>query len=207
MQGGPPMCAATSQGPARVSTSTREASRSTRRRLADGPHTVRMEAVDAAGNVGAVERRIQVDNTPPARPAGLTLEGGKGWRSANDFAVTWLPVTDSFAPVVAAHYSICALQGARACTEGSASGENIHRLAGLAVPGPGEYELRVWLEDGAGNRDAERNAGPLRLRFDDTAPALAFEPQDERDPTRVSVVAARSRFRAGWRHGRDTQGR
>src|SRR5947208_12415875 len=56
--------------------------------LADGPHEVRVEAVDAAGNGAGATRTILTDNTAPAR-VNPTVIGGEDWRRSNDFAVRW----------------------------------------------------------------------------------------------------------------------
>jgi hypothetical protein len=157
--------------------------------VSDGPHTMRVEAVDAAGNVAALERRIDVDNTPPGKAAGPTVEGGDQWRSANDFAVRWGNPGGQVAPIVRVHYRICPLSGGP-CTDASEAGEGIERIAGLAVSGPGEYTLRLWLEDAAGNRDADRASDLVYLRFDDEAPVGLFEPPDPERPTRVAVAVA-----------------
>ncbi len=152
--------------------------------LADGTHQMRVEAVDAAGNVGSVTHDIHVDNHAPAKPSALALEGGEGWRAVNDFTVRWANPTGQVSPIVRARYRLCA---AASCSEGSRDGEDILSLP-LQVPAPGEYTLRVWLEDAAGNHDAERASDPISLRFDDEAPTAAFEPSDGSDP--LTVVAS-----------------
>ena len=70
--------------------------------------------------------------------------------------------------------AVPALRRGSSCTEGSRDGEDIQSLP-LQVPAPGEYTLRVWLEDAAGNHDAERASDPVSLRFDDEAPTAVFE--------------------------------
>jgi hypothetical protein len=152
--------------------------------LADGKHQMRVEAVDAAGNVGSVTHDIQVDNHAPAKPSALALERGEGWRAVNDFTVRWANPPGQVSPIVRARYRLCA---ASSCSEGSRDGEDILSLP-LQVTAPGEYTLRVWLEDAAGNHDAERASDPISLRFDDEAPTAAFEPSDASDP--LTVVAS-----------------
>ena len=49
--------------------------------LSDGTHRMRVEGVDAAGNVGGVTHDIHVDNHAPAKPNAMALEGGEGWRA------------------------------------------------------------------------------------------------------------------------------
>src|SRR5919206_3669359 len=119
-------------------------------------------------------------HVPPAAQIGdLRLEGEQGWRSVNRFSVAWRNPSDGGAPLAAAHYTLCPVGGG-ACVEGAQAGAGIDTL-GLAVPAPGEYRLRVWLEDAAGNADPHRAAPPVALRFDDEAPTAAFDALDAAD--------------------------
>ena len=52
----------------------------------------------------------------------------------------------------------------------------IARIADLAVPGPGEWQARVWREDAAANRQPENASVPVTMRFDPEPPQLGFEP-------------------------------
>lgn len=155
----------------------------------DGPHTLTITAVDAAGNPVKVDRRILIDNTPPAPPVALSSDGGYGWRRANSFSVRWQdPPDDGGAPVAGAVYEICPAAGG-ACVGGERDAAGITSLEGLSVPGPGDWLLRVWLRDAAGNADRRTAADPIDLRLDDEAPQAAFLPQDPNDPTHVAVQA------------------
>lgn len=138
--------------------------------LADGAHALRVEAVDAAGNVAGVERTLAVDNNAPAPPTAVTVVGGEDWRAANGFTVEYRVPDGQAAPVVRAHWRLC-LQGG-ACAIGSQDDSDA-RLTGLAVPEPGDYTLRLWLEDAAGNANGEALSDPVHLRFDDRAPGRA----------------------------------
>lgn len=155
----------------------------------DGKHRLTLEAIDTGGNPTAVERDILVDNSPPAPPQELTLAGGEGWRAENDFDLSWTnPVETGVAPIAGAEYELCPTGGGR-CTRGSRSGKDLTGIDDLKLPGAGEYGLKLWLRDAAGNHDARTAAPSLRLRFDDSAPDLAFEPADPSDPTQLSVRA------------------
>ena len=156
--------------------------------LADGAHSVRVEAIDAAGNLAAIDRDILVDNSPPAKATRLAVEGGEGWRSTDDFTVRWANPAGQVAPIAAAHYELCG--AAASCIRGVAAGTSIDGLAHLTVPAPGEYSLRVWLEDAAGNNDPDRASDAVTLRFDDEAPSVAFEQPDPAHPTRVAAAIA-----------------
>jgi hypothetical protein len=179
--------------------------------LSDGPHELRVEAIDAAGNVGSTARSIRVDNTPPPR-VNAHAEGGEGWRTTNGFDIRWPGPGGQAAPVTAAHYRLCSVGANPRCEAGSRSGVAIDRLAGVAVPGAGDYELRVWLEDEAGNSDSALASDPVHLRFDDRPPNAAFEPLDDGDPLKIDVQASDADSgiatgtielrRAGWRQWR-----
>ena len=51
------------------------------RTLADGRHTLSIQAIDSAQNSATVSRAIAVDNTPPGSPQALAVAGGNGWRA------------------------------------------------------------------------------------------------------------------------------
>jgi hypothetical protein len=156
----------------------------------DGVHRFSFEAVDAGGNVNRVERDVAIDNTPPPQPVDLTLAGGEGWRAENDFDLSWKnPVEKNQAPIAGVEWQLCPSTGA-SCTRGSKSGQNLEKVENLEVPTPGEYELKLWLRDSAGNNDVRTAAAPLKLRVDGTAPELAFEALDPADPTLLAVRSA-----------------
>jgi hypothetical protein len=155
--------------------------------LADGPHQVRVEAVDAAGNGGSATRTILTDNTAPAR-VNAAVAGGESWRRTNDFTVGWSSSGDQAAPIARAHYRLCK-EGGESCSEGSQTGAGIDRLDHLRPPSQGDYTLQAWLEDAAGNSDPATRSDPVHLRFDDVPPELAaFELLDEYDPRRIDVL-------------------
>jgi hypothetical protein len=154
----------------------------------DGAHSLRAEAIDAAGNYGWLGTTILVDNTPPGQPQNLAVQGGEGWRSHDDFRLRWQNPPEDAAPIAGARYELCP-SGGGDCVRGGQDGQGIESLE-LRVPRAGEYVARLWLRDAAGNDDPKTAGPPLRLRFDDEAPALAFEPQDPSDPTRIAVSAS-----------------
>lgn len=75
---------------------------------------------------------------------------------------------------------------------GDQPGASITRIGGLRIPAPGEWELRLWREDAAGNQQPENASLPVRLRFDPEPPQLGFEAPSPADPTRVSVQVSDS---------------
>lgn len=132
------------------------------RALADGVHKLDAVAEDPAGNTTKATRSITVDNEPPAPPVGLVLDG-RPRRSVNGFAVRWQSPPEQVAPIAAAHWALCPVSGKTPCSTGSARAAGIERVEKLTMPSAGDWDLRVWLEDAAGNSSTERAAGPLRM--------------------------------------------
>ena len=158
--------------------------------LADGEHSLRFEAIDAAGNLAAVDRQIRVDNTAPAKVTGLAVDGGEGWRATNDFTARWNNPPGQYAPISRAHFELCPAAPGAPCGGGAVASPSIDGLSRLTVPGPGEYRLRVWVEDDAGNHDPARASDAVSLRFDDEAPSVLFERPDPDHPTRLTASVA-----------------
>ena len=140
------------------------------RTWADGEHVLRLAAQDAGDNWNWVDRVVRVDNTPPAEPAPV-LEGGDGWSSSRARrAVLPLPGGQA-APLVRARVNVCRAGGR--CEESAPALDAGAGGATASVPvaafdGPGEYAVRVALEDAAGN--VGPHAAPVTMRFDDTRP-------------------------------------
>ena len=153
----------------------------------EGSQPLYVSAEDAAGNsADSPTVTARIDNTPPGA-VGVGLEGGEAWRNRNDYDVAWdnAPEPDR-APISAAHYRICHVGGGE-CVAGGQPGASIARIDHLTVPAPGEWELRLWREDAAGNQQPANASLPVRLRFDPEPPQLGFEAPSLADPTRVSV--------------------
>jgi hypothetical protein len=156
--------------------------------VADGEHTLRVTAVDAAGNEGHVDRAIRVDNHAPSEPRGAEVAGGDGWRRTNDFAVTWHDPPGQAAPIVRARWRLC--RGGD-CTTGERAGRGIERLDGLRAPGTGDHTLSVWLEDEAGNADEQSGSAAVHLRLDQAPPGSpGFDPPDPADPRRLALAVS-----------------
>lgn len=155
------------------------------RGLPDGPHLLRHCALDFAGNSGcAADRTIRVDNNPPAAPRALRVEGGEEWHRENGFKLTWEnPAQGAGSPVATSHYR---LSGPDGYTGGPWRGTGPDRIDGIQVPGPGEYRVRVWLGDQAGNVDPS-HAAEATLRLDNVAPTGYFLDPPEDDPELIRV--------------------
>lgn len=141
--------------------------------LADGTHLVRGQAVDAADQPQLTTPvALQVDNHAPAAPVNLTAT-----RNADgSFAASWTnPGQGAGAPIAVAYYEVCDPAGTTCGPVNSAAAPNIAQIAELAVPDtPGDYLLRLWLEDDAGN------ATPASA-----ASVVVHQPR--RDPVRVGA--------------------
>jgi hypothetical protein len=155
--------------------------------LTDGRHTLSASAEDAAGNSATATRDVYVDNTPP-EPVVPEIIGGSGWRRSNGFGVSWANPPNNAAPITRAHWKLCTANGT--CpTSGQRAGDAIDRLDDIRAPGPGEYNLGVWLEDAAGNQREANAALSVPIRFDPEPPELAFTPVDAADPLTVRASA------------------
>lgn len=156
--------------------------------IGDGRHTLTIEALDLGGSIGSTSREILVDRTPPGRPVDFSIRGGPGWRSANSFSAGWTaPDRKNGAPVKAVRFESCPVNPTAAvrCAGGR---EPIARsgIDNFRLPGPGEWQVKFWLEDEAGNQDPE-TAHQVRLAYDGDAPHAAFLNQDSEDPARLRV--------------------
>jgi hypothetical protein len=159
-------------------------------RLAEGTQPLTVIAEDAGGNsTASAAVTVRVDNTPPGAVA-VGVDGSDAWRNRNDFDLAWTnPVEGDRAPITSAHYRLCPTGGGD-CQTGERSGAAISRLEDLGVPAAGEWDLRLWRGDAAGNREPGNASIPVRLRFDAEPPLMrGFEPSPASDPTRLSVFA------------------
>jgi hypothetical protein len=88
------------------------------------------------------------------------------------------------------HYALCKTGGSCA-PAGARTGANPISLGDLAVPSAGDWLLRLYLEDEAGNVDSSHPSEPVHLRFDPDPPErVEFEPADPEDPQRIAVAVA-----------------
>jgi len=153
--------------------------------LADGPHLLRHCAIDFADATGcAADRTIRVDNNPPAAPKALAVEGGDDWHRSNGFNLTWTDPDQGVAsPIVLSYFR---LTGPDGYSSGTSYRTEPGRIGDIQVPGPGEYQARVWLADQAGNSD-EAHSAEATLRFDNVPPGGYFEDPPEEDPALIRV--------------------
>jgi len=142
--------------------------------LADGRHRLVIEATDRGDNRASLQREVFIDNTPPAAPINLGVDGGDGWKPANRFTLRWTNPIQNAAPIAGADYRLCpAVSGA--CVTGSRNGVNLADIKDFVVPRPGDWTLTVWLRDAAGNSRPETSPPPVHLRFDPDPPESCCE--------------------------------
>jgi hypothetical protein len=149
--------------------------------FSDGNHRLHHCVTDFAGNVGCTaDQTVGVDNNAPAHPRNLVLAGGEAWRRVDDFDLAWAnPDQGPASPIWGAYWRITGPAGFDTGVR-FAAGRDVAALPDRSVPGPGLYDLRLWLRDEAGN-DNPASALDLPLRFDDVPPGLAFAAADEAD--------------------------
>jgi len=155
--------------------------------LPEGSQPLAVLGLDSADNVGASSPvTVRIDNTAPGA-VHVVLEGGAGWRNQNGFDLLWSnPSEGDRAPIVASHYRLCPAGGG-GCVNDSRSGTGIMGLDAVPVPAPGEWQLRMWRQDAAGNQEPANASVPVVLRFDPEPPQLGFEETPATDPTLVAV--------------------
>ncbi|MCO5314744.1 MAG: hypothetical protein M9938_01050 [Solirubrobacterales bacterium] len=156
--------------------------------LSDGPHQLRHCGIDFAGASGCTAvRTVRTDNTAPGAPRDLIVTGGDGWRRSNGFSLAWtLPDQGPAAPIVASRLRITGPDGRDG---GVLPGSAPNGATGLNLPAPGEYRVRAWLVDAAGNEREDASAGAT-LRFDDLPPTGYFRELDQARPELLQVPVA-----------------
>jgi hypothetical protein len=142
------------------------------RTWADGAHTLRLGAMDAAGNWTWAERTVRVDNTPPPEAAPV-VDGGADWNPQRTRTLTVGLPAGQAAPLVRGRVKVCRVGGGCAEAAPELALRSPASSAGVPVTafdGPGEYSVRLALEDAAGN--VGPYAAPATMRFDDTRPGV-----------------------------------
>jgi hypothetical protein len=162
--------------------------------LADGAHTLTLQAWDAAGNLSSVSRTLLVDNTPPLAPEAVieTKGAGNGWTARNEFALQInKPDEHGVAPITTAWVQLCPTDGLRPCTESTPSriggDQRAVVVSGLKAPDPADWTARVVLGDAAGNRNPRLDDHSAHLRFDPDPPSVAIGARDPQDPGYLSA--------------------
>jgi len=159
-------------------------------RLGEGSQQVALTAADVAGRGGASgPATVHVDFNPPGR-VDTAVTGGESWRAAAPFQVGWAnPAEPDRAPIVAARYQLCPVGDPAGCTSERVAGDGIAATS-IQPPKPGEWTVRTWREDAAGNQSDSQASNTVTLRWDPTPPEVAFQPSPPNDPTQIAVRAA-----------------
>jgi hypothetical protein len=156
----------------------------------DGAHTLEVQAADTSGNAVGRQQAVLVDNTPPDPVEGLSSTDD--WRSINQFAVTWqAPAQSAGAPVAGAAYQLCPEPSPSKTGCGPTQQlmkRDLAKLDQVTLPAPGDWWLRVWLIDEAGNQNAQTSR-ETPLRWDPETPSVKLLDRDDDDPARITVKA------------------
>jgi hypothetical protein len=140
--------------------------------LADGPHTLHLAAQDAADTwASPADRSFNADNHAPDAPA-IAVDGGEGMRSTPSWTLRWTDPPGQFAPITATDYRVCRADGT-SCSTGRAAPGASPLSGSFGITQPGDYTLRLWLEDAAGNADPAHPSNEVHLRFDNGQPGQA----------------------------------
>jgi hypothetical protein len=171
--------------------------------IADGAHSLVVEATDSFGAVSRTASTVRVDNHAPPAPGHVAIDGGSGWRADPARRFTWVNPPSQQAPITGLRYRLCpaeadsadpliAARGKAVCVAKELTGAQLAGAsADLALPSPGLWTLRMWLVDAAGNANPEAATIVGELGFDPTPPQVSgFAAQDPSDPTRLTVAAA-----------------
>jgi hypothetical protein len=159
------------------------------RGLSDGSHAVIAQAEDRAHNTSQAGATFYSDNTAPAPPQNLAVDGGEDWRSRPGFRVTWALPPDGYSGLQGAVYQLCRARTGECASGGSADSLNGKppESAAIKVPRQGDWTLQLYLRDNAGNADPN-SARTAHLRYDDAPPnSVLFDNIDPSDPRRVAV--------------------
>jgi hypothetical protein len=158
--------------------------------LSDGAHNLTVctqdygqyRGLNGTGSETCDARTIRVDNTAPGAPAGLGIASDNPARYLDHFGASWTLPPNAGSPIAKVHYNVVNAKGDVVVSEQTVSGTNISELSSISGPStPGDYRLRVWLEDSVGllgpasttpiPRDTNPPAAPQELSV--TAPTTS----------------------------------
>jgi hypothetical protein len=127
------------------------------------------------------QRTIRVDNNAPGAPSGLQVRSANPQRYLDRFSASFSLPPDLGSPIVRVHYEVTDANGKVVVPEKVLSSVNPTALPEIIGPSaPGEYWLRVWLEDQVGLIGPAASAP---IPHDTTPPAA---------PQEISVASPRS---------------
>lgn len=132
--------------------------------LQDGPHTLTLTAIDAAGNETTASEQIMTANNPPPAPAQLAITPPAA--GGYTFTASWQAPDEQVVPITGALYQLCRTSGIGSCTTPSTA--PIEGPATITAPSEGTWTLEVWYTNAAGLGGSSHAAA---ITFD--TPAIA----------------------------------
>ena len=120
---------------------------------------------DAAGNAGSSAPVVaRVDNTSPLQVP-VAAQGGEAWRAVECLRRNLVESTEGdAAPIDGAMYRICRAGGAARTRRRAATATA--DLSSVRSPLPGEWTLKLWRRDQAGNASEDNASHAGQLRYD-----------------------------------------
>jgi hypothetical protein len=157
--------------------------------LADGAHSLTIctqdfgqyQGLNGTGSESCDARTIRVDNTAPGAPSGLAVTSANPQRYLDRFGATFSLPPNGGSPIAKIHYNVVNAADEVVKPVQTLTATDPTSLAEVEGPAaPGEYRLRVWLEDQVGHVGPATTAEIPR----DTTPPAA--------PQGISVAAPSS---------------
>jgi hypothetical protein len=127
--------------------------------ISDGPHTISVctqdyaqyQGLNGTGSESCDARTIHTDNTPPGAPPGLFVTSANPQRYLDHFDANFSLPPNEGSPITAVHYNIVNAANEVVVPEKTVSAVNPTQLQNIQGPDhPGDYRLRVWLQDQVG---------------------------------------------------------
>lgn len=128
--------------------------------LADGAHDLSVctqdygqyQGLNGTGGESCVARTIRADNTAPGAPSGLRVTSANPARYLDRFGATFSLPPNQGSPIAKVHYNVVNAAGEVVKSLQTLTATNPTSLASIEGPkAPGDYRLRVWLEDQVGH--------------------------------------------------------
>jgi hypothetical protein len=113
--------------------------------ISEGPHTLALQATDAANNTTTVTKQILVDAAAPTAPQ-ITAGQAQTVTTGQPWSVSVSTDPGAGSPIAALRYRICTAGQCGAVQTAA----DTNRIDGTLTQ-PGTYEVRAWAVDAAGN--------------------------------------------------------
>ncbi|MEZ4588389.1 MAG: hypothetical protein R2909_18580, partial [Gemmatimonadales bacterium] len=128
--------------------------------LADGAHHLSVctqdygqyQGLSGTGGETCQARTIRVDNTAPGAPSGLHITSANPGRYLPRFGAQFSLPPNQGSPIARVHYNVVNAAGEVVKPMATLAATNPSAVSGIEGPEkPGNYRLRVWLEDEVGH--------------------------------------------------------